>query len=382
MKKNKKHTLFSCPSRLTILSFLATIIILSLPISSFAANVIIKWDPSDSETDGYKLYYGIESRNYNTWIDVGDQTSYTLTDLEPGVYHAAVTSYNSYGESDYSDEVIFTVEDDDPTDPGELSFLEIGEININNKWTEVEFEKTFSDPVVVAKGISYNGSQPAVLRIKNIDNNGFEIRIQEWDYLDGRHLYETVGYTVVEAGTYILPDDTMIEAGHFETDNTKSFITVSFGQPFNQTPVVIACITTYNGSDTVTGRIRNITAEGFQFLMQEQEANKRSHLTEQISYLAWEPSSGRLNNLSFEITKTEDVMKHTFKSIDFPELFNQAPVFIADMQTCDGKDTASLRWDNKDLYGVDVKIEEEKSRDSEIRHTSEIVGYMAFSIEN
>ena len=54
------------------------------------------------------------------------------------------------------------------------------------------------------------------------------------------------------------------------------------------------------------------------------------------------------------------------------------PVFLADMQTTDGWDTANLRWQNKDFYAIDVKIAEERSRDSETYHTTEVVGYMVF----
>jgi hypothetical protein len=52
------------------------------------------------------------------------------------------------------------------------------------------------------------------------------------------------------------------------------------------------------------------------------------------------------------------------------------------MQTTDDEDPAAVRWQNRDLYGVEVKVEEEQSRDGETRHTTEVVGYMAFSVEN
>ncbi|MCZ6907083.1 MAG: fibronectin type III domain-containing protein, partial [Deltaproteobacteria bacterium] len=65
----------------------------------------------------------------------------------------------------------------------------------------------------------------------------------------------------------------------------------------------------------------------------------------------------------------------------FNESFIDSPVFLADMQTTDGSDTATVRWENKDPFGVEVKIEEEQSRDSETRHTTEMVGYMVFSLE-
>ena len=54
-------------------------------------------------------------------------------------------------------------------------------------------------------------------------------------------------------------------------------------------------------------------------------------------------------------------------------------MFLADIQTTDGSQTANVRWKNKDAYGVKVKIAEEQSKDTEIDHITEIVGYMVFS---
>ncbi len=54
------------------------------------------------------------------------------------------------------------------------------------------------------------------------------------------------------------------------------------------------------------------------------------------------------------------------------------PVFLADMQTSNGGNTANLRRQDKDFYGIDVKIAEEQSLDGEIYHTTEVVGYMVF----
>lgn len=57
------------------------------------------------------------------------------------------------------------------------------------------------------------------------------------------------------------------------------------------------------------------------------------------------------------------------------------PVFLADMQTTDGGNTANLRWTNRDFSGVDVQVDEEQSRDNEVWHTTEVVGYLALAIE-
>ena len=85
--------------------------------------------------------------------------------------------------------------------PCESLSIEFGEVNIDHNWTYVSFTESFIDPIVVAKPASYNGADPSVVRIMNVDGNGFEIRIQEWDYLDGSHAIETTSYIVIERGS-------------------------------------------------------------------------------------------------------------------------------------------------------------------------------------
>jgi len=272
----------------------------------------------------------------------------------------------------------------DPSDPGNqstLPSLEIGEVSVDHNWQRVEFNDPFIAPVVVAKPFSSNGSDPAVIRIRNVEATGFEIRIQEWDYLDGMHVKETVSYLVMERGNYTLADGTRIEAGIFDAGNT-SFAPVKFNQAFAEVPVVFSAVTTLNGSDAVTTRLRRVSDAGFELRLEEQERNAPDHATETISYVAWEPSSGNLNGLTFEVSKSEDVVNDEWHSLFFDQPFVTIPLFIADMQTTDGFDTANLRWQNRDFSGVDVRVAEEQSDDAETRHVTEVVGYIVISPED
>jgi hypothetical protein len=269
-------------------------------------------------------------------------------------------------------------------EPGADLNMEIGEVSVlDHNWKQVNFSRCFADPVVVAKPLSYNGIDPAVVRMRNVDSRGFDIRIQEWEYQDGTHdISETVSYVVMERGSHTLDDGTQVEAGSFVTDLTSSFGTFSFNQSFPIEPVVVAAVASFNGEEAVTDRLRNISTEGFDFRMQEQEANAQHHYDETIHYIAWEPGLGTVNGLCFEVATTGDVVTDQFSPISFGLTFPEAPRFLADMQTTDGKDTAAVRWQNRDPDGIEVKIDEEKSRNAETAHTTEVVGYMAFSVEN
>lgn len=91
-----------------------------LPISLQAGEVTLSWDPPLIEFGGFILSYGNETQIYTFNEDVGKNTSFTLTDLEPGrMYYFAVKAYNPGRdmESPYSNEVSTTVSESISTPP-------------------------------------------------------------------------------------------------------------------------------------------------------------------------------------------------------------------------------------------------------------------------
>src|SRR3989449_147519 len=87
------------------------------PALSSAALVALAWDANtDPDLAGYKLYYGLSSGSYQLSVDVGNQTSYTLSGLLEGqIYYFAATAYNLSGsESGFSNEVSKAIPDVTP----------------------------------------------------------------------------------------------------------------------------------------------------------------------------------------------------------------------------------------------------------------------------
>lgn len=74
---------------------------------------------------------------------------------------------------------------------------------------------------------------------------------------------------------------------------------------------------------------------------------------------------------------TSNSVTHAWSTINFTGAA-QPPVMIAQMQTFDGPDTASVKMNNLSSSSVQVKIEEETNNDAELDHTSEVVGYLGF----
>jgi hypothetical protein len=319
-------------------------------------------DP-DSDTDGDGLTYYEEMYTYHTDPNDADSDGDGYLDGEE-----VAAGFNPNDKLSQPDQ------ENSETETSELP-LEFGVVEVDHNWKTVTLNRLFDNPVVVTSATSFADSDPAVVRIKNVGRNSFEVRIQEWDYLDGNHL-------VREAGSYILPGGTRVEAGRFSANAVSGFDTVPFTHSFGTVPVVMAAMTTINENDAVALRLRNINTLKFEYSIQEQELNSKQHVSEEAGYIAWEPSAGSLDGLIFEVGSTSNSVTNNFHALNFYEAFASPPVFVAGMQTTNGPDTATVRCQNMQADGIDIKVEEEQSRDTEMSHITEVIGYMVFEADN
>ncbi len=97
---------------------------------------------------------------------------------------------------------LLTVEKVDPVVIGEVATV----TDFNHLSQTINFSQTYSNPVVIAGPLSFNGGHTATVRIESVTADGFTAFIQEPSNLDGWHTWESFSYLVLEAGTWQWPE--------------------------------------------------------------------------------------------------------------------------------------------------------------------------------
>ncbi|NVZ11128.1 hypothetical protein HW932_17880 [Allochromatium humboldtianum] len=402
------------------LRYLGLAAVLAQSGTALAGHVDLAWEPvEDARVAVYEVHYGLAAGVYTNSRQT-TAASLTIDQLDEGqtYYFAARACDQAKSQcSDYSNEVSATIapgsdtsiqiptaeptqdtsgkgtdaggrgDAEGSTDGSNLSEssgfpIEVGDLSLDQEWQWVAFQRPFVDPIVIVKSMSADEAQAAVIRVRDVGPEGFWVRVQEWGSLDGWHGPETTSYIALERGSYELPGGVWVEAGSLNSEATGTFDFQPFGERFGEAPVVFAAVTSFNESDAVNARIRDVTANGFFVGMREQEANAQVHAAERIDYIAWQASSGTVAGLRFEVGRTGKAVSHARYKLAAKTDFWQAPVFVGDLQTTLDGDTNSLRWRSTGLSAREIWVQEEQSRDKETAHAKEVLGYIFADVES
>jgi hypothetical protein len=234
-----------------------------------------------------------------------------------------------------------------------------GTIAIDHRISHILFPEpgAFEQPPVVILGpMSFNGINPAVTRINRIDNAGFDVKIQEYNYLNGDHAVESIDYQAIQPGVYhfndpVSGDEIIIEAGFFEV-NTNAWHQQNFVADFAEPPVLLTTVTSNRGIDAVTERVRNVTQNGFKArLFEEEKLQSSGHVLEKVGFIAYHlPSvSTNLIDVNGQLRRFE---KHTTQ---FDHTWGDVPLTLGKLQ---------------------LKVEEERSLDKEVKHLKENINIL------
>ncbi|MDJ0659494.1 MAG: M10 family metallopeptidase [Crocosphaera sp.] len=295
----------------------------------------------------------------------------------------------------YSDSDIVSTPDPNPnpdpnTDPDPVTnnqiIAQMGQVNtLTHQSQTIVFDYDFVNPVIFAQPLSYNGSDPSIARITDIQSDRFSVQVQEPTLINqnthsGAHTQETFSFLVLEQGVWELSDGTVIEVGTVTTDGTtrSNWQNITFNHDFTGTPIVLTQVQTDNDANFVRTRQRKTTENGFQVALEEEEAYLNTdHGAETIAWLAISPGQGNWDGNTFIAGHTGDQVTHDWHTLDFGNAFNNAPNFLGNIAGYDGSDASGLRYQNLTNGRVEIMIEEDTSADDEINHTTEDVNFFA-----
>ena len=259
------------------------------------------------------------------------------------------------------------------------AFSEVGTVTVTqndaNQWHPVSFQNVYADPIVVMGPPSFGSTEPTTVRVDQVTPTGFQFQIDEWDYLDGSHAEETVSYLVVDAGSHLLPNGAALVAGRADgTNTTLRSVTFPSGAFTGAAPAVLTQAASANGSEAVDVRLTNIATTGFMLALQEQEAGDGVVADDTVHYIAIEPG---IDPGVMEVGTTGSVVDEVWESVTYAQTYTGAPHLLGSIQTFFGTDTAALRHRNATASGVEFRVEEEQSANTEVGHVDENVGYAA-----
>lgn len=159
---------------------------------------------------------------------------------------------------------------------------------VKTTWTRVKFPVAFDDPLLVfAQAVTVNGTEPITIRVKDVDEEGFFVKVQEQEQADGvACAIEHIAWMATEAG--VNNDGTKLQAG-LATGITNAQTTVNYAVPFDAAPVLLASGTTYNEADPFTIRYQSTSSINFKLYLDEEQWSKdpeKIHAAENLSWLA------------------------------------------------------------------------------------------------
>ncbi len=258
---------------------------------------------------------------------------------------------------------------------------------IGGTFEPVAFGDSVANYWLQANIASFNGDDPATIRIDDLMPDGFTARAQEDTAGDGEtfHDAETVAFsadpTNVILGGRALP--AIGEVRSLTVDEQP--VTLALHNDYDN-PVVVAHVATRNGISPVTVRITDIDAQADTISLRLQEPRDQDdiHFFETVHLMVmeagrWETPDGRI--IEAGTIDTNTLSSSGFEYVEYAETFNERPVLLSQVQSNNGFDFVSTRQSltSNPFDGFLVALQEDEAGNSGF-HVNETIGYIASEV--
>ena len=272
-------------------------------------------------------------------------------------------------------------------------------------FTTVNFRQTYTTAPLVFVVNSNQAASESNVRIRNVSTTGFEIAHVFPDNSVATYPDLDIDYIAIEAGVHTLAGNTLV-AGFVDTQQFQSkllagdsWLSFDFlathGVTFGAVPSVVTQIQamanettpdlTTASSPFMDVAVRNVTTTTMDIALARAETTTGVINTdEQIAYLAM--ASGDTGTFAdsggvtirYQALRSADNITNSCVNVGITG-FTTAPIAIASLNRRDGGDGSWPRVCSKTSTNISVKVQEDIANDTDVSHTTEAVGLLAFS---
>lgn len=325
-------------------------------------------------TDGWNIVTIPTSLNYD-WIDVraesSDDTTYSYVyEIELGVENVATPTINNYPTN-------FDISLEQP------AIFEIGKVTLDHNYTTLNFNGSYTNPVVVGQAVYVNDQNPKSIRVRNVTSTSCEIKLHNPSGL--AITAEECFYMVAEEGIHEIDTGTFMEVGkvnvvdHIGKNDTlnDTYSNISLNHSWT-TPVVFGQVMTENSVDWVEEKIINISSTSFDLSLENAESHLHS-IAEDVGYIVFESNLNVvINGVRIQTGNTSNTISGygnnsgVGENFTFPTVFSKNPLMIVEDRTRNGADGGWLVLiGNPTTTSFNVILDEDMIGDTERNHTTE-----------
>lgn len=371
------------------------------PTSSYSPSSIDSWTAftETANKNGGEIYYQISDDDGTTWYywdgsswSAAGATDYnTASVINDNIWKFSSANgkimFKAFLESDGSQLVQL---DEVGVDCANLQ-MEAGTVTTDENWALVALSNVYESPVLVASYYEDNNTAPASVRIRNLDQDSFEARLQN---PSGNNLdSDKITYFVIEEGRWTI-DGIKVEAHKYDTSTVGSsgswsFDSKTFDHTFSSDPIVLHQVMTNNDSDWIStyvsrdnSRTNPPDTDGMRIALNGAEAFG-SHGTETIGWIAIErDQTGVIDStVDFETFRTTDSVRghdNGCYGFSYQNTYVSPPLVLGFLEEMDGGNggwsvTCSNTEDTASFH-----IEEDQVGDNERVHATETNSFIAF----
>lgn len=251
---------------------------------------------------------------------------------------------------------------------------------VTHDWANISVGTDYgSKPAILTSMQTFVGGNTAAVRVNKASGNKFEVMIEEEKSKDQEiaHLAESVGYLVGEEG--LIRNSSGKVIGELATTRLgqlgRGRWEIAFLRHIYTSPVVIAQISSYAGSQPAHVRIKTVKPDFFEFQIEEWSYLDGLHFIEDITYLVVEDGRHRLSDGTI-LEAGKATRNHQWATVDFADQFDGEPVVLSQCMSRAGGDPVVTRQRDISVTGFELRLQEEEAKEA-TGHVNETIGYAA-----